>query len=213
MARRLFLILFASFIGVLMNPDFLTADDYFQAKKPGYNAVETVLSEPKPEPEPVVSKVRQKTVANSVPRPVVAKATQAVATPVAPKTVNYTVSYYINDVNEYTNSAKNLSYSGIYKFRKMIYGHNSANLLGSLSSRKVGEIITITEGGVAKNYRVAAISTYRKTSDGYLENNAYLMNDIANTAMGHTLALLTCHGKSIGKSDATHRLVIYVDAI
>lgn len=210
MAKRLFLILFAGFIGVALNPSFLTADDYLKINQPDFNAVETVL----PEPEPV--EVKSVAVTNSAPA--AATVAQPVATPkpaqpAVPQLVNYTVSYYIGSIDEYVRTAYSLSYNGLYKFRKMIYGHNTANLLGNLPARKVGEIITITEGGVAKKYRIAGAQVYRKTSDGYLEGNSRLMNDIANNAMGHDVAFLTCHGTSYGNGDASHRYVVFADAI
>ncbi len=132
---------------------------------------------------------------------------------VAPQIANYTVSFYINSVAEYTNTVNNLRYDGIYKFRKMIYGHNTGNLLGNLTSRYIGENFTITESGVTKQYVVSDIQIYRKTEDGYLENNRKLMSNIANTAMGHDVALFTCYGTSYGNGDASHRLVVFANAV
>lgn len=122
-------------------------------------------------------------------------------------TQNYTVTRYIGSVDEYSRTFNKLSYNDIYKFRKMIYGHNSSNLLGNLSSRYVGEVIRITEGGVTKNYKVAAVTTYIKS------DVAKLMNKIAYSAMGHDVAFLTCAGRALGQGDATHRLVVLADAI
>ena len=126
---------------------------------------------------------------------------------------NYNVTTYVGSAIEFNEIANSLGYGQIYKFRKMVYGHNTYNLLGSLGSRYVGETITVTEGGVAKSYRVAAVVVYQKTADGNLEGNPQLMKDIANTAMGHDIALLTCYGTSYGNGDASHRLVVYADAI
>ena len=95
----------------------------------------------------------------------------------------------------------------------MIYGHNSAGLLGSLFYRYPGETITVTEGGVTSNYVVSAVATYAKTPDGRLEGDPGLMSSIANTAMGHDLALFTCAGTNYGNGDASHRLVVYADRI
>ena len=204
MAKRLFLLLIISLIGVISTPKFLAASD--SAKVTNLNTdkvVETVIPpepEPEPEPEPAyASYVKPATlyaVSYEEPKPAVQ---------------NYTVTTYIGSVNEYVNTASNLSYSSIYKYNKMIYGHNTGNLLGSLAYRYIGETITITEGGVARSYEVAAIRTYAKTSDGNLEGDPHLMAKIANTALGYDVALLTCSGTSYGNGDASHRLVVFAN--
>ena len=199
MAKCLFLLLIASFIGVVSAPDFLMADN-FLVKSPGADAVLTVEPEPEPEPEPTPVITR---VASSPRQPVYA----------APALANYAVSFYIGSADEYNNTAYNLSYAGLYKYNKMIYGHNSRNLLGSLSSRYVGENFTITEGGIARNYVVTKIQTYQKTADGYLNGDKRLMNQIANTALGYDVALLTCAGTIYGNGDASHRLVVFANAV
>ena len=107
--------------------------------------------------------------------------------------------------------ASNLSYSDIYRYQKLVYGHNSARLLGNLSARYVGETITITEAGVAKTYRVAEIQLYEKTADGRLNGTPMLMNKIARTALGHDVALMTCAGTPDGRGGASHRLVVFAD--
>ena len=137
--------------------------------------------------------------------------TEPVAQPVYVPTIeNYTVTYPISNVKDYNNTAFNLGGS-IYKFRKMIYGHNSVGILGSLAYRYPGEMITITENGVTSNYRVAAVVTYQKTADGNLNGDPSIMANIANTAMGYDVALLTCAGTPYGNGDASHRLVVYAN--
>ena len=200
MVKKVCLLFIACLATILMSPSILTATDHVAMT--GVNdakAVETVPL-PEPEPEPVVAVTK-------APAAGLAKA------PAAPVIQNYTVTTYIGSVDAYVASYANLSYSAIYKYHKMIYGHNTASLLGSLANRYVGETITITEGGVARNYRVSAKVYYNKTADGYLNGDPYLMNNIADTAMGHSVALLTCAGQMLGGGDATQRLVIYADAI
>ena len=206
MAKRLFLLLIFSLIGVASAPDILMATDSFLIREPDFNAVETV--EIVEEPEVVEAPAVVQNVVET-PRAVV---TASYSAPVV-TVQNYNVTTYVGSAKEFNEIANSLSYGQIYKFRKMVYGHNTYNLLGSLSSRYVGETITVTEGGVAKSYRVAAVVVYQKTADGNLEGNPQLMKDIANTAMGHDIALLTCYGTSYGNGDASHRLVVYADAI
>ena len=195
MGKALFLLI-CSVISVVVSPAVLTAaDNVSLTGVSDVKAVETVI-EPEPEPEPAIAKA-----------PV---AGYVAAQPVKP---NYTVTNYVGSVSEYLASYQNLSYSAIYKYGKMIYGHNSYNLLGSLRSRTVGEVITITEGGVARDYRVAAVVMYEKTADGNLNGDPRLMTQIATSAMGHDLVLFTCAGTAYGNGDASHRLAVYVDGV
>ena len=192
MSKRLFLLfLFTVTFGLAASPDFLTAADAPLPISPDFHAVETVPLpevEAKPAPEIVVPEV--------------------VSTPTVPQVANYTVTIYSSEM-----VAHNLSYSDIYKTGKLVYGHNSGNLLGNLSCRYVGEVFTITEGGVARNYVVSDIGLYEKTADGFLNGNKGLMGRIMRSALGHDVALMTCAGTSYGNGDASHRLVVYADAV
>lgn len=200
MAKRLFLLLFSSFIGTFGSPEFLMASDSFVAATPEFNAVETIIES---EPEQ-----KQKSAQEAAPTTLNYTVPAAGYRLAVPQTKNYTVTIFTDKM-----IAENLSYNDIYKFRKLVYGHNSGNLLGNLGSLAVGEVFTVTEGGAAKSYRVADKVTYRKTADGNLDNDSSLMQKIAYSAMGHSVALMTCAGRPLGGGDATHRLVVYADAI
>ena len=210
MAKRLFLLLILNFIGVILSPNSLIADDNFLVKSPEFNDVLTVeiIPEEQVEAEPSLVAHSEPVISNPVP---MAYSVEPVY--VEPAITNYTVSYYIGSAEEFNATAYSLSYDGLYKFRKMIYGHNSYNLLGNLSSRYVGETFTITEGGVARNYIVTGVQTYEKTSDGNLNWDAGLMSQIATSALGSDIALFTCAGVSYGNGDASHRLVVFANAI
>ena len=189
MAKRLFLLFLIASIGVICSPRGLMATDSFVSGAPVFDAVETVaIEEPEPEPE----------------APVVA----APAAGYAPQIMNYTVTIQSGEM-----VAHGLSYGDIYKTGRLVYGHNSSNLLGNLVYRSIGETISVTEGGVTQNYQVVNMVTYEKTADGYLNNDPYLMGDITYTAMGYDIALMTCAGVSYGNGDASHRLVVYANAV
>ncbi len=191
MGKRLFLLIIAGIIGFSSIPSVLMATDTVEVSGlDNTGVVETVpLQEPEPEPE--------------VPAAPVAGYAPAVT-----QVANYTVTTYSADIM--------INPAGIVKTGDLIYGHNSWDLMGSLAQRYVGEIFTITEGGVARQYRVSAMVTYEKTSDGtydYLDGDMYLMGDIVYGALGHSIALMTCAGQMIYPNDATHRLVVYADAL
>ena len=189
MGKRLFLIICASLFGAYLGSSGLMATDQVDVIRVNdTKAVETVpLPEPEPEPEPIKTPVAG-----------VAK----------PRIINYTVGVHTGEI-----VAHNLSYSTLYKTDKLIYGHNTANLLGNLGSLGVGSNFTVTDGGVTTTYRVSAKVMYEKTADGYLNSDPYLMGSIMQTAMGHNLALMTCAGTSYGNGDASHRLVVYADPV
>lgn len=194
MAKSLFLIIISSLMTIVMSPAVLTATDKVDLAGVDDNrVVETVVPESVVEEEPVVVKAP------------VAGVMQVKA--------NYTVGIYVGSRDAYIESYKSLSYGALYKYNKMVYGHNTMNLLGNLSSRYEGEVITITEGGVTRDFRVAAKVYYNKDAKGYLNGDSQLMENIANTAMGHDVVLFTCAGQSLGGGDATQRLAVYADAI
>ena len=234
MAKSLFLLI-CSVLSVVMSPMVLTAADSVDVTGVSdVKAVETValtkeevisgaVSKPKrtgavlakSEDEVALEEAIkvEENAAKKVSPVVAAKAPVAGYVAAQPVKPNYTVTNYIGSISEYLATYTNLSYSAIYKYGKMIYGHNSYNLLGSLRSRTVGEVITITEGGVARDYRVAAVAMYEKTADGNLNGDPRLMTRIATSAMGHDLVLFTCAGTAYGNGDSSHRLAVYVDAV
>lgn len=192
--KKIFLILFSSLTSVVMSPAILTAaDEVSLTNIDDSNVAETV-------------EVAQETTQTIPTAPAAGTERNTVATSAIAQTKNYTVSVFSDTI------VMNCENS-ICKTGKLVYAHNSAALLGNLSSIAIGEIFTITENGVTTSYRVTEKVTYAKTSDGYLENDPYLMGKIKNTAMGHTTALMTCAGTSYGNGDASHRLVVYADAI
>ena len=209
MGKRLFLLVFAGIMGLVSTSTALTAADRFSVNEPEFRATETVpLLEPV-EGSAVARELVEEPVATTdgAVTAYVAESTSTVE-PVAPQIANYTVTIYSAEM-----VAHYLSYSDIYKTGKLIYGHNTGQVLGDLAYRYVGEEFTITEGGVATKYRVSDIALYEKTDDGYLDHNRALMGQIMRTAMGHGVALMTCAGTPYGNGDASHRLVVYADAV
>lgn len=101
------------------------------------------------------------------------------------------------------------------KFRKMIYGHNTAGIFGNLQSLGVGSVFTVELNGITTNYRVSEKVTFEKSSSTTLRVNGqtYTMDALTRNAKGHSLMLLTCAGQSLGGGDATHRLAMFADAI
>ncbi|MBQ2695519.1 hypothetical protein IJG04_02675 [Candidatus Saccharibacteria bacterium] len=109
---------------------------------------------------------------------------------------------------------------------RLLAGHNSVGVFGGLSGVGVGTTFSVTVGGVTTNYRVSNKVTYTKDDlnkqvsyvCGYGTRicNGNLMSqlkDPTDTEMRHSLVLMTCAGTMLGGGDATHRLVLFADAI
>lgn len=202
MAKTPFLLFISGMVGVIMNPIMLSATDHVSVMGLDTSSVvETVILPEKPEEKPVE-------VVTAAPQPIVkAPVAGTASVPVAaPK--NYTVTIVTGEI-----AGGNLSYSDIYRTGKFIYGHNSAALLGNLASLNIGEIFTVTEGGVTRSYRVADKVVYEKAANGYLNGSYNLTYQVEINANGHSLSLMTCTGTPLPGGDATHRLVVFADAV
>ncbi len=211
MAKRLFLMLFSAILGITFVPETLAQADTFSVLAVDFRAVETVETIETVEAVEAVetAKTVKTPTQNIVPATVSTPVSTTVSTPVP---VNYTITRVVNSRDEYAALASNLSYGDIYRYQKLVYAHNTSALLGSLSARYVGETITLTEAGATKAYLVADIRLYERTADGYLDHKRGLMGKITQTALGHSVAIMTCAGTPDGKGGASHRLVVYLDA-
>ena len=212
MAKRLFLLFCICLTSIFATPNLLVASHDFTIKSPYMPSVKTIET---PENADNTESVADTT--SDSPQTATNQAPCSLRTPVASTPVNtnttpnYTVTTYINNVNDYAKTYQNLSYSDIYRFKKLVYGHNSADLLGSLINLTTGQVFTITENGQATPYQVASIVIYNKTGST-LNNDPSLMGQIAYSAMGYDVALLTCAGE-IHNGSPSQRLVVYAYAI
>ena len=215
MAKKLFLLILSALLSIVGNPTFLMASDEVEIS--GLNPtgiVQTVpLPEPDPEPKPVSQELPTAPMAGS--HSVVADMVSYVApsTPVAPVVENYTVTYQVATASEYNALAYNLSYSHIYKYKKMVYGHNASNLLLSLSYKNINDMITVTENGVTTKYQIVWKREMQKVSANDLQDiytgKIYAMKDIARALDAYDLALETCSGYG----DTPYRWVLFANKV
>ena len=107
---------------------------------------------------------------------------------------------------------------------KFIYGHNSSAVFGNLKNLRVGvDTFTVTLNGVTSTYRIVnkVIYDYELGGNGALRLNGdtsiNYMNRTAkakdNNNVQYDLALMTCHGQSLGSGNATQRLVLFANKI
>ena len=223
MAKRLFLLLILSLLGVVNASEFLTATDTVElVGLDEAKIVETVpLSEPEPSAE-VVAPVAYGVMSSSLSTSV----------------VNETANFMVPTSDVVVASGNNIAIAGrvleivdvadttidsgghVNKYGdKFLYGHNSVEVFGGLVNLGVGNVFTVSYGGVSRNYQVAKIMIYEKdleTGKLRLDGAGNYMRSVANARSGDTwydLSLMTCYGTSYGNGDASHRLVIFANAI
>lgn len=219
MTKQLFLAFLFSLTSIALSPAYLAASDSesFVAHQPDFDSFERYLSQKiatsSQNPTPVVA--TEQNWAATITEPILPRLASApvVAAPAAgQQTITYTITKSISSITEYNNIGVNPSYSDIYRFNRLIFAHNSANLLGSLASLTPGQTINIAENGQGRAFRVAAVEQVENTPDGLAGDREYI-NKLAFRAKGHSYALLTCAGTMYGNGNASHRLIVYVDAV
>lgn len=201
MVKNVFLLFIASLMTIVMSPKILSAtDDVDLTGVSDAKAVETVIAES--EVEPVVTKA-----------PV---AGYAPAAPVATPANNIQIagrSIEIVSVGSTTVDAGN----HVNKYGSLLYGHNSVGVFGGILNMGVGSTFTVTYGGVTTTYRVANAVMFEKNNGLLQVNGSGNFMDATSRAvyMGthYSIALMTCAGASYGNGDASHRYVLFANAI
>ena len=223
MAKRLFLLIIFSLISVFNAPSFLAATDTVTISRVNHiGTVETVLP-PEPEPEPVSSPEFASVSTYSASAPVVATTATAPAPAPAPAAVTIPNAIAITGrVIPIVDVADTAVDSGdhVNKYGdKFLYGHNSAAVFGGLGSLGVGSIFTVSYGGVSTNYQVTKVVLYEKnveTGQLQLKGKGTFMRAVAaarSEGVQYSLSLMTCAGTMYGGGDASHRLVIFANAV
>lgn len=215
MARKVFLLLFCFFITVVENPLVLSATDKPQVI--GINSAGIVQTVPLPDSTPESG--LENYVAPSVPMAgtdVVDHSSFVSSTPVepiVPIVENFVVTYQVASAKEYNELAYDLSYSDIYKFRKMVYGHNTSNLLLNLVYKNINDVIAVTENGVTTQYRIMSKHEMLKISANELQDirtgQVYAMKDISWALNTYELAFETCSGYG----DTPYRWVLFANRV
>ncbi len=157
------------------------------------------------------------------PAPTPAPAVKPNQINIAGRTISVTTG--IKDLSVDAGNHANLYWNG-----KFIYGHNSANVFAGLKNLGVGSTFTMTIDGVTSTYRVGSrvIYNYESTANGngtlrlpgdeVTNYHLRIIKGIDYNAMTgaktqYDLALMTCHGQSLGNGNATQRLVLFANKI
>lgn len=110
-----------------------------------------------------------------------------------------------------------------------LYGHNTANVFGGLSSMGVGSRFTVTLGGTTKTYQVMGSDLQTKS---HFEEDVIIKATVAGVTQRYQMKmmraitsygayggnyydyiLMTCAGTSYGNGDASHRLVLLANEV
>lgn len=204
----------ASFLGIMANPEILTASDSVKISDLNQNNLtETIIPETTTRTEfetvapGVTTKYERTTFATNTTEalaPVVNAPSDYIK--IAGQTINIvTVDNTTVDAGNHVNTVG-----------KLFYGHNLPNVFGGLKNLSTGDTFAITFNGVTTKYRINKIMIFEKnleTGRLQIDGKGNYMTSIKNTALGHDVALMTCAGESLTGGDATHRLVILADKI
>ena len=203
MFKKTLILLLSSFFTIAGAPEFLIASEDVEVSSiNNAKIVQTVVPEPV---KPVVS------------TPVVRTVKTTTAKAAAPKQAANRLNIAGRSLTVEYSSSTAIDAGRVVKFynNKFLYGHNSANVFGFLPSVGVGQTFTLTYNGVTTTYQVMEKVEYAKASPTTLSLNGreYSMAYIAKGMNKYSLTLMTCSGQSLGRGDATHRLVLYANAI
>ena len=213
MLKRIITIFLIGVGVILVNPINLAASDFFAAKLPNYRAAEQLIVERKN--INLASKLTENTDKNGGVTEEISSVWTGMAETASPfeaRSVGAPAAGSLAALKEYNQMSSNLSGGDIYRFKHLLFAHNTGNLFGNLSSLSVGQLIAISDGATTTDFRVAEVGLYNK-ANGVLNGDPQFINKLAAHAMGHDLALMTCAGTPLGGGDATQRLVVYVDAV
>ncbi len=234
MKQRLFLLFLFNLMCALISPAILARTDEVQLTGISNRGVtNTVIVEPVVEEaaevateafyeEPVYEPVYEEpTPVYEEPTPVYEKPAPVVFAPQAGARVSdsITIAGRVLDIVDVDSTLVDSGDHVNHYDQKFYYGHNSSAVFGGIVNLDAGDTFSITRGGVTTNYRVATTVIYEKnTSNGLLQLNGEgdYMWYVAKARIGKTkydVSLMTCYGRSLGGGDATHRFVIFANAI
>lgn len=224
MAKRLFLLLISGLIGIISAPEILMASDSFDLNgldKTGIVETVPVVAEDEPEEEQEdEEESTAQTTSYSYGYDSYSYDSDEESEPVyeAPSD-SITIAGRTLDIVDVSDTTVDAG-GHVNKYGdRFLYGHNTSNVFGGLTSLGVGSRFSVTYDGDTTYYVVTKVVIYEKNRDtGKLQLNGSgsYMRSVANAkydGVQYDLSIMTCYGTSYGNGDASHRLVLFANAI
>ncbi len=196
MFKKTLILILSSFVGIVASPNFLSASSDIQVTEINNSGiVKTVIPEP------------------------VQPAAQTVRTAKTAKIPANRITIGGRTIAVEQSSDTRIDAGSVVKFynNRFLYGHNSRNVFGFLNKNMKGMTFSLTYNGVTTNYKIMDAKIYKKASQTSLydeeADKTYGMTYISKGMNKYSLTLMTCSGTSYGNGDASHRLVLYANAI
>ena len=208
MGRRLFLFIICSLLGLVNAPEILMASETAPVTGLSNVGVVETIPLPEPEPEPVIATA-------SISRPRAAQISSTTQTVTVAPANAISIAGRVIPIVDVADTAVDAG-DHVNKYgAKFLYGHNTGAVFGNLTSVGVGNIFTVAYGGTSRNYQVQEVQVFEKTSPKQLSAGGrdYRMSYIANGMGRYDIVLMTCYGTMLGGGDATHRYVVFANAI
>ena len=208
MGKRLFLFIICSLLGLVNAPEILMASETAPVTGLSNVGVVETIPLPEPEPEPVIATA-------SISRPRAAQISSTTQTVTVAPANAISIAGRVIPIVDVADTAVDAG-DHVNKYgAKFLYGHNTGAVFGNLTSVGVGNVFTIAYNGTSRNYQVQEVIIFEKTSPTQLSANGrdYRMSYIANGMGRYDMVLMTCYGTMLGGGDATHRYVVFANAI
>ena len=223
MGRSLFLLLISNLIGVVLSSGVLMATDHVAVDIVGLDGLQTMEKGVVVDPNETKGTTPSSTVnsGDEIGADMADAVTIVNSAPNYVAPVGYTNSISIaGQTLEIIDVASEELDAGYHVNRmggKFLYGHNSGAVFGGLASMGEGSTFSINNGGVVTNYQVMLVEHFEK-NDGKLQKNGkgnFINAVIGATYMGqpYDLSIMTCEGQVYKDGDASHRLVLFANAV
>lgn len=95
-------------------------------------------------------------------------------------------------------------------YGKLLYGHNYSSVFGPIVNLPAGSTFSVKLNGTSKNYQIVKTITLEKSE---VQNYMTALKNGQYRGKTYSYILMTCAGQNLGDGDATHRTLVFADAV
>ena len=222
-------IFISSFISIVSYPEILSASDSVKVSDLDKSSMVQTVVAPVAQPSSSANTVVVSTNSEAQERlsqktsPVTPTATIAVEEVITYVPKNYVKFGSTSMDIEVVDSTSANSGNHVNKIGSLLYGHNYT-AFGNIKNLGIGARVTVDVNGETKTYKVVDATIYDvkySACDSGICSKLYqngvrkTMNGLINSAYGHSLAMMTCHGEAdaVYTDKASQRYVVFLDEI